>query len=105
MAGDTVHYTLQQCREMALTTGMTAKAQEESRLAAQYNRQAALAAMFPRVTANASYMWNNADVHLLSNSTEFSLVQLPLILTVQLLSHGVRKANWARSPMPQRERH
>ena len=72
MAGDTVHYTLPQCREMALTTGMTAKAQEESRLAAQYNRQAALAAMFPRVTANASYMWNNADVHLLSNSTEFS---------------------------------
>lgn len=72
MAGDTVHYTLQQCREMALTTGTTAKAQEESRLAAKYNRQAALAAMFPRVTANGSYMWNNANVHLLSNSTEFS---------------------------------
>ena len=70
-AGDTVQYTLKQCRDLALTSGMSAKSQEETRLAAQYNRQAALAAMFPRVTANGSYMWNNADVHLLSNSTEF----------------------------------
>ena len=66
-----MQYTLKQCRDLALTSGMSAKSQEETRLAAQYNRQAALAAMFPRVTANGSYMWNNADVHLLSNSTEF----------------------------------
>jgi outer membrane protein TolC len=71
-AGDTVQYTLQQCRDLALTSGMSAKSQEETRLAAEYNRKAAFAAMFPRVTANGSYMWNNADVHLLSNSTEFS---------------------------------
>lgn len=71
-AGDTVQYTLQQCRDMALTSGTSAKSQEETRLAAEYNRKAAFAAMFPRVTANGSYMWNNADVHLLSNSTSFS---------------------------------
>lgn len=56
---------------MALTNGASAKSQEELRLAAKYNRQAALAAMFPRVTANASYMWNNANVHLLENSSTF----------------------------------
>lgn len=56
---------------MALTNGASAKSQEELRLAAKYNRQAALAAMFPRITANASYMWNNANVHLLENSSAF----------------------------------
>ena len=70
-ASDTLVYTLSQCREMALTNGMSAKSQEEMKLAAKYNRQAALAAMFPRVTANASYMWNNANVHLLENSSTF----------------------------------
>lgn len=70
-AQDTLFCTLTQCRDMALTNGMTSKSQEELRLAAKYNRQAALAAMFPRVTANASYMWNNANVHLLENSSTF----------------------------------
>ena len=71
-AGDTLYYSLQQCREMALNSGISAQSQKETHLAAQYNRQAALAAMFPRLTANAAYMWNNANVHLLSNSSEFS---------------------------------
>ena len=70
-AADTLFYSLRQCREMALSNGALAKSQEELRLAAKYNRQAALAAMFPRVTANASYMWNNANVHLLENSSTF----------------------------------
>ena len=70
-AQDTLFTSLRQCREMALTNGASAKSQEELRLAAKYNRQAALAAMFPRVTANASYMWNNATVHLLENSSTF----------------------------------
>lgn len=46
-AGDTVQYTLQQCRDLALTKSVSSKSQEETRLAAKYNRQAALAAMFP----------------------------------------------------------
>lgn len=70
-AQDTLVCSLTQCREMALSNGASAKSQEELRLAAKYNRQAALAAMFPRITANASYMWNNANVHLLENSSTF----------------------------------
>lgn len=71
-AGDTLHYSLAQCRDLALTSGNASKAQQETQLAAKYNRQAALAAMFPRITANGSYMWNSLDVHLLANSTAFS---------------------------------
>lgn len=71
-AGDTLQYTLQACRELALTSSTSSKSQEEIRLAAKYNRQAALAAMFPRVTANGSYMWNSRDAHLLANQTSFS---------------------------------
>ena len=70
-ANDTIRYSLQQCRDLALTSGNSAKSQEETRLAAKYNREAALAAMFPRVTANASYMWNSVDAHLLANTTDF----------------------------------
>ena len=72
MAGDTLSYTLQQCRDLALTSGVASQSQEELRLAAKYNREAALAAMFPRITANAGYLWNNATVHLLSHTTDFS---------------------------------
>ena len=68
-AGDTIYYTLQQCRDLALTSGASSKAQEETMLAAKYNRQAALASMFPRITANGSYMWNSRDAHMLANST------------------------------------
>ena len=70
-AQDTLMYTLQQCRDMALTSGTSAKSQEEALLAAKYNRQAALAAMFPRITANAAYMWNSHNIHLLANSSTF----------------------------------
>lgn len=72
-AADTLQYTLQTCREMALTKGASAQSQEELRLAAEYNRKAALAAMFPRVTANGGYMWNSRDAHLLANQMELSL--------------------------------
>ena len=71
-ASDTLQYTLQDCRELALTKGMSARSQEETRLAAEYNRKAALAAMFPRITANGGYMWNSRKAHLLANETAFS---------------------------------
>ncbi|MBO7457738.1 MAG: TolC family protein [Paludibacteraceae bacterium] len=67
-AGDTVHYTLQACRDIALTAGTSAKSQEELQLAAKYNRQAALAAMFPRITANGGYMWNSKKAHLIADN-------------------------------------
>ena len=71
-AADTTYYSLQQCREMALTKGASSQSQEEARLAAEYSRKAALAAMFPRVTANGGYMWNSRDAHLLANQSTFS---------------------------------
>ena len=52
-AGDTVRYTLQQCREMALSNSASARAQESSVLAAKYNRQAALAAVLLLFTVTA----------------------------------------------------
>ena len=72
-ASDTLQYNLEQCRDLALTSGTSAKSQEESLLAAKYNRQAALAAMFPRVTANAAYMWNSAEIHLLPNTANLGI--------------------------------
>ncbi len=71
-ASDTTYYSLQSCREMALTKGASAQSHEETRLAAEYNRKAALAAMFPRVSANGGYMWNSRNAHLLANQTQFS---------------------------------
>ena len=73
-AGDTIHYTLLQCRDLALTKGASAQSEEEARLAAKYSRQAALAAMFPKISANGSYMWNSKKAHLLANSTQISSV-------------------------------
>lgn len=70
-ANDTLLYTLQQCRELALSQSNSSKSQQETLLAAKYNRQAALAAMFPRITANASYTWNSRDAHLIANQMEF----------------------------------
>ena len=71
-AGDTVQYTLAACREMALTRGASAQSQQELQLAAEYNRKAALAAMFPKISANGSYLWNSRNLHLLANQTAFS---------------------------------
>lgn len=63
-AADTLHYTLDQCHQMALSNSSSARIQEEALLAAKYNRQAALAAMFPRVSAHGGYMWNSRNPHL-----------------------------------------
>ena len=71
-AGDTLRYTLEECRQMALNNSATARLQQEEILVAKYNRQAALAAMFPRVSANAGYMWNSRKPHLLADQMDFS---------------------------------
>ena len=71
-AGDTISYTLQGCRDMALTKSSSAKVHEESRLAAEYTRKAALASMFPHISANGAYMWNSRNAHLLADQTQFS---------------------------------
>ena len=66
-AGDTLRYTLEQCREFALQNSATARLQSEEVQAAKYGRQAALAAMFPRVSANGGYMWNSRNAHLVGD--------------------------------------
>ena len=70
-AADTLRYTLEQCHEMALSNSATARLQSEAQLAAKYSRQAAFAAMFPRVSANGGYMWNSRNAHLAGDSHEF----------------------------------
>ena len=70
-AGDTLHYTLEACREMALSNSASARSQQEAQLAAKYNRQAALAAMFPHVSANGAYMYNSRNAHLLADAFQF----------------------------------
>jgi outer membrane protein TolC len=72
-AGDSLRYTLRDCRKMALDNSASARADEASSLAAKYNRQAALAAMFPKVSANGAYMWNSRNAHLLGDQTELRM--------------------------------
>ena len=64
-------YTLQQCREMALSASHSSQVREESLAAARLNEQAAVAAMFPKLSVNASYMWNSKSPHLLANEMQF----------------------------------
>ena len=71
-ANDTIYYTLQACRDLALSNSASAKMQQEEMLVAKYNRQAAMAAMFPTVSANGGYMWNSRNAHLLANETQFT---------------------------------
>ncbi|MBO5619213.1 MAG: TolC family protein [Paludibacteraceae bacterium] len=70
-AGDTIQYTLAACRDMALNKGASSRSCQEALKAAELNRKAALAAMFPKVTANGAYMWNSEKAHLLANQTQF----------------------------------
>lgn len=62
--------TLEQCREMALEATQT-QASQELKAAAEDNRKASVAAMFPRVSANSAYTWTNAKLTLLP--TEMNL--------------------------------
>lgn len=71
-ATDTLRYTLEQCHEMALNNSASARLQSEAQLAAKYSRQAALAAMFPRVSANGGYMWNSRNAHLTGDEHTFN---------------------------------
>lgn len=56
--------TLEQCHELALDATQ-AKTAEELKAAAEANRKASVAAMFPRVSANTAYTWTSAKLSLL----------------------------------------
>ncbi len=63
--------TLDDCRAFALQATST-QVNDELRAAADLNKQAALAAMFPKITANAAYTWNSQHAVLLANQMDFS---------------------------------
>lgn len=56
--------TLEECRNLALQASRT-QTSDEMKAAAEANRKAAYAAMFPRVTANAAYTYSTMDLNLL----------------------------------------
>ena len=64
-------YSLQQCRQMAQDASHNSEMRYETLEAAKLNQQAALAAMLPKVSANASYTWNSKSPALLANEMRF----------------------------------
>lgn len=62
--------TLEQCHDLALDATQ-AKTADELKAAAEANRKASVAAMFPRVTANTAYTWTNAKMALLPTEMDF----------------------------------
>ena len=56
---------------MALSLTHSGKAQQELLKAAEYNRKATFAAMFPRVSANGGYRWVSKNAHLLADEKAF----------------------------------
>lgn len=65
-------YTLPQCRQMALEASHNSEMRKEVQAAAKLNQQAALAAMFPKLSVNASYMWNSKSPVLLADEMRFN---------------------------------
>lgn len=64
-------YTLDDCRRMAHDASHNSELRKEALEAARLNEQAALAAMFPKVNANASYLWNSKSPVLLAREIQF----------------------------------
>lgn len=88
-ADDTIQYTLAACRQMALSQGCTNRSHQELQKAAELNRKAALAAMFPKVAVNGTYMWNSENIHLLANEESFD------IGTAGVNADGTGYFNWS----------
>lgn len=84
-------YTLQDCRQMALDASHNSEMRQEALAAARLNEQAALAAMFPKVNANASYMWNSKSPVLLANEMQFSFG------TARVGADGVGSFQWSET--------
>lgn len=65
--------TLDDCTKMALGEDTQLKKDIELQTAATYTRKAAFANLFPKLSANGMYMWNEKNVVLLPNSAQTSL--------------------------------
>lgn len=70
---DTTLLTLEQCRMMALNQGSTARIQQEAKEVADLQKKAALAAMFPKLSANAAYTWTSRNITLLPNEADLGV--------------------------------
>ena len=86
-------YTLEQCRQMALDASLSSEIGREALAAARYNQQAALAAMFPKISANASYSWNSKSPVLLANEMQFSFG------TARVGADGMGSFEWSESSL------
>ena len=84
-------YTLQDCRQMALDASHGSEMRAEALEAAKLNQQAALAAMFPKISANASYMWNSKSPVMLSNEMRFDFG------TARVGADGVGAFEWSET--------
>lgn len=84
-------YTLQQCREMAVNASHSSEIRQETMEAAKLNQQAALAAMFPKLSVNASYTWNSKSPHLLANEMQFDFG------TARVGADGMGSFEWSES--------
>lgn len=84
-------YTLDQCRQMALDASHGSEMRAEALEAARLNQQAALAAMFPKISANASYMWNSKSPVLLANEMQFDFG------TARVGADGVGSFQWSET--------
>lgn len=63
---ETMKLDLQTCRDLALQGNKQIQVDRENAEAAKNLRKAALAAMFPKLSANGGYVWNQNNLYLLS---------------------------------------
>ena len=89
----TARYTLDQCRQMAIDASNNSEMRTEALEAARLNKQAALAAMFPKVSANASYMWNSKSPVLLADHMQFDFG------TARVGADGVGSFEWSETSL------
>lgn len=62
VVAQTPTYNLEQCRQMAKGQNKESQISEENVAAAKAARQAAFANFFPKLSANAAYMWNQKNI-------------------------------------------
>jgi outer membrane protein TolC len=84
-------YTLDECRQMAIHATHSSEIRAEAMAAARLNRQAALAAMFPKVSMNASYMWNSKSPAILPDELSFNFG------TARVAANGAGSFEWSET--------
>ena len=65
--------TLEQCREMAVSTSKTLQAAEKKKEMASYDKKAAMAAWFPEISIVGTYQYNSRNLSLLSEDASDAL--------------------------------